>query len=30
MNNKHNYIYNCINLKVLNFEEIMKKGNLKK
>ena len=29
MNIKHNYNYNCINMKVLNFKDFMKKYNLK-
>ena len=29
MNNKDNFNYNCINTKVLNFKEFMKKHNLK-
>ena len=29
MNNKYNYIYNCINMKLLNFKDFMKKYKLK-
>ena len=28
-NNKYNYIYTCINMKILNFKDFMKKNNLK-
>ena len=30
MNNKCNYNYNCINMKLLNFKDFMKKYNFKK
>ena len=29
MNNKYNYNYTCINMKILNFKDFMKKYNLK-